>query len=199
MHDTVPEPVRAAKVVPVPALRFVTGPATGTSVRLDHTEGTLGRREDNDYVVADPSVSRVHVRITRTGERTVLVTDLGSSGGTTVNGEAATAPRVVVHGDRLGLGSSECIVENPVGAAQAGEDTTTLLLAVPEVPEGPRLSPRQNEVLNLIADGLTNSEIGDVLGITERTVKAYAQELYTKLGVRNRAGAVAEAIRAGLL
>ena len=46
---------------------------------------------------------------------------------------------------------------------------------------------------------LTNNEIGTRLGITERTVKAYAQELYTKLGVRNRASAVAGAIDAGLL
>ena len=46
---------------------------------------------------------------------------------------------------------------------------------------------------------MTNSEIGDQLGITQRTVKAYAQELYTKLGVRNRAGAVAEAINVGIL
>jgi hypothetical protein len=44
-------------------------------------------------------------------------------------------------------------------------------------------------VLELMAEGMTNSEIGEQLGVTERTVKAYAQELYDKLGVRNRAGA----------
>jgi DNA-binding NarL/FixJ family response regulator len=54
-------------------------------------------------------------------------------------------------------------------------------------------------VLELMAEGMTNAEIGDQLGVTERTVKAYAQELYDKLGVRNRAGAVAEAAKLGLL
>lgn len=193
-------PARAAKVMPVPSLRFTSGPAGGTTVRLEHDEGTLGRREDNHYVVNDPGVSRVHARITRTNDTTLLVTDLGSSGGTTVNGEAVTGSHVLVHGDRLGVGTSECVVENPVAAAQTGDDTTTMMLHVPEVEDlGPQLSPRQTEVLQLIAEGMTNNEIGEVLGITERTVKAYAQELYTKLGVRNRAGAVAEAINAGLL
>ena len=199
MSTTAPEPARAAKVMPMPSLRFVSGPLAGTSIPLEHDEGTLGRRDDNHYVVADPGVSRVHVRIARTGDSTVVLTDLGSSGGTTVNGEAAAGSISVVHGDRIGIGTSECVLENPVAAANAGEDTTTMVITVPEVESGPSLSPRQTEVLNLIAEGMTNSEIGDVLGITERTVKAYAQELYTKLGVRNRAGAVAEAINAGLL
>ncbi|NIX20517.1 MAG: hypothetical protein GWN07_12050 [Actinobacteria bacterium] len=54
-------------------------------------------------------------------------------------------------------------------------------------------------MLELMAEGMTNSEIGARLGVTERTVKAYAQELYDRLGVRNRAGAVAEAARHGIL
>ncbi len=194
-----PEPTRAASVAPVPTLRFVTGPAAGSSIQLEHPEGTLGRREDNDYVVADPGVSRVHLRITRSPADTIVVTDLGSSSGTWVNGEAATAARAVVHGDRIRVGTSECLVEDPVAAARQRADTTTLMLAVPTVVASPALSPRQTEVLHLMADGMTNAEIGSVLGITERTVKAYAQEVYTRLSVRNRAGAVAEAIRLGLL
>jgi DNA-binding NarL/FixJ family response regulator len=50
-----------------------------------------------------------------------------------------------------------------------------------------------------MAQGKTNNEIGAELGVTERTVKAYAQELFDKLGARNRAGAVAEAARLHLL
>lgn len=195
-----PDMPRAARVMPVPSLRFVSGPASGTSLTLEHEEGTVGRRTDNHYILADPGVSRVHARITRTGEQMVLVTDLGSSGGTAVNGQTLTGSVTVTHGDRVRFGASECVVENPVAAAQTGEDTTTMVIAAPEIQDvGPSLSPRQTEVLTLIAEGMTNSEIGDVLGITERTVKAYAQELYTKLGVRNRAGAVSEALQAGLL
>lgn len=191
--------IRAAKVVPVPSLRFVTGPLSGTVISLEHDAGTIGRRQDNDYVVADPSVSRVHARLTRTDEHTVVIVDLGSSGGTAVNGELVTTSRVVAHGDRIGIGVSEAVLENPVAAAHERQDTTTLSLAVPVVVEGPTLSPRQGQVLDLIAQGMTNAEIGRELGITERTVKAYAQELFVKLGARNRAGAVAEAIHVGLL
>ncbi len=199
MPLTEPEPTRAARVAPSPTLRFVAGPAAGSSIPLEHPEGTLGRREDNEYVVADGGVSRVHLRITRSGTGSIVITDLGSSGGTTINGEPATASHAVVHGDRIRIGTSECLVEDPVAAARESDETTTLKLTVPTVAVGPELSPRQTEVLELIADGMTNAEIGSVLGITERTVKAYAQELYTRLHVRNRAGAVAEAIRIGLL
>ncbi len=45
-------------------------------------------------------------------------------------------------------------------------------LEIPEPPPGPKLSPRQQEVLELLAAGFTNSKIGEQLGVTERTVKA---------------------------
>lgn len=200
MSATVPEPARAARVVPLPSLRVLTGPAAGTSIRLEHEDGTLGRRSDNAYVVADPTVSRVHARVTRDEDGSLRVTDLGSAAGIVLNGEPCGRTRTVAHGDRLVLGSCELVVEHPVGRSTEPGDTTTMAMAVPaeEVP-AVELSPRQAQVLALIAEGMTNIEIGEELGITERTVKAYAQELYTRLGVRNRAGAVAEGVNLGLL
>lgn len=195
-----PEPARAARVVPLPSLRVVSGPATGTTVRLEQEDGTLGRRSDNAYVVGDPTVSRVHARITRDDDGSVRITDLGSASGIVLNGRACSGTSTVGHGDRLVLGSCELVVEHPVGRQEAPGDTTTMAMSVPEEAEpSVALSPRQAQVLSLIAEGMTNIEIGEELGITERTVKAYAQELYTRLGVRNRAGAVAEAVAAGLL
>lgn len=191
-----PQPGKARKVVPVPTFHVSEGPLAGTVVRLEREEGTLGRREDNAYVLADPRVSRVHAAVRREAGA-VIVTDLGSSAGTTLNGEEITGPVVVKHGDRIAFGPVVCQFEDPAMAAE-GEDAT-LVFDVPEVETGPHLSPRQQQVLELMAKGLTNSEIGEQLGVTERTVKAYAQELYDKLGVRNRAGAVAEAARHGML
>jgi DNA-binding NarL/FixJ family response regulator len=72
-------------------------------------------------------------------------------------------------------------------------------MPTPEEIEAPHLSKRQLEVLQGMAQGKTNNEIGADLGVTERTVKAYAQELFDKLGARNRAGAVAEAARLNLI
>jgi len=187
---------KAQKIIPVPALNFTDGPLSGRVVRLDRDVATVGRRDDNAYVVPDPRVSRVHAEIRREPSA-VIVTDLGSSAGTKVNGVTIEGPKVVHHGDRVSFGPVTAIFEDPAMAAQ--QDDTTVVFELPKVETGPRLSPRQSEVLALMAEGMTNAEIGAQLGVTERTVKAYAQELYDKLGVRNRAGAVAEAAKLGLL
>ncbi len=191
-----PNVQKAQKVVPVPALHFSDGPLSGRVLRLDRDVATLGRREDNAYVVPDPRVSRVHAEIRRESAG-VIVTDLGSSAGTKVNGAAIDGPKVVHHGDKISFGPVTASFEDPA-AAQDAEDAT-MVFEIPTVDTGPHLSPRQQEVLELMAKGMTNSEIGGQLGVTERTIKAYAQELYDKLGVRNRAGAVAEAAKLGIL
>jgi len=48
------------------------------------------------------------------------------------------------------------------------------------------LTVRENEILALIARGLTNAEIGCALGVTEKTVKNIALVIFPKLGARNR-------------
>ena len=49
-----------------------------------------------------------------------------------------------------------------------------------------RLTPQQFRVLQMVADGKLNKQIGDQLGIQERTVKAHMSEIFAKLEVRNR-------------
>ncbi|MBN1246141.1 MAG: AAA family ATPase [Anaerolineae bacterium] len=63
----------------------------------------------------------------------------------------------------------------------------------------PVLSPRELEVLALIAAGLTNREIGDRLYLALDTVKGHTREIYGKLDVHNRTQAVARARHLGLL
>lgn len=66
-------------------------------------------------------------------------------------------------------------------------------------PAGPALSPREREVLNLIAGGKSIPAIAAQLFLAPSTVKTHVQRLYEKLGVGDRAAAVAEAMRRGLL
>jgi two-component system response regulator DevR len=54
-----------------------------------------------------------------------------------------------------------------------------------------RLSPQEERILRLVADGLTNKEIGDQLGLAEKTVKNYMSSVLTKLRVGRRAEAAA--------
>jgi two-component system, NarL family, nitrate/nitrite response regulator NarL len=63
----------------------------------------------------------------------------------------------------------------------------------------PRLSPREREILQLIAKGLTAPQIGRRLQIGTGTVKTHMLHLYDKLGVSERAAAVLEGMRQGLL
>jgi two-component system nitrate/nitrite response regulator NarL len=64
---------------------------------------------------------------------------------------------------------------------------------------GPLLSERESEVLRLIADGLSAPEIGAQLFISPSTVKTHVRKLFEKLDVSDRAAAVAEGMRRGLL
>lgn len=61
------------------------------------------------------------------------------------------------------------------------------------------LTPREKEVIRLSADGLTSLEIAEKLGMSPRTVNQHVDNVADKLGTRNRAHTVAEAIRNNLL
>ncbi|TAM67662.1 MAG: response regulator transcription factor [Microbacteriaceae bacterium] len=65
-------------------------------------------------------------------------------------------------------------------------------------PEG-RLSPREREVLALVADGASNREIGEQLFLSEATVKSHLVHIFTKLGAASRTSAVAKARGLGLI
>jgi DNA-binding NarL/FixJ family response regulator len=115
----------------------------------------------------------------RAGARGYLTKDAGAeeieAGITAVaRGEAALDPAVQAH-VLAGL------------AEGAGE---------PALPDG--LTPREAEVLTLIAEGLSNAQIAERLVLSQATVKSHVNHVFAKAGVRDRAQAVAYAYRNGL-
>ena len=62
-----------------------------------------------------------------------------------------------------------------------------------------RLSPREMQTLELVRRGLSNRDIGVALGVTENTAKAHVKAILLKLGVADRAEAVAAGFERGLL
>jgi DNA-binding NarL/FixJ family response regulator len=69
----------------------------------------------------------------------------------------------------------------------------------PQTESAPALSPRELEVLDLMARGSTNREIAEALHLSPHTIHEHTSSLYRKLGARNRADAVQRAARLGLI
>ena len=72
-------------------------------------------------------------------------------------------------------------------------------IRIRSVQDRPLLTSREGEILILVADGLSTPAIADHLTLSAATVRTHLQHLYDKLGVSDRAAAVAEAMRRGLL
>lgn len=82
----------------------------------------------------------------------------------------------------------------------APEATEVLIQATFEDPDpGEDLTPREREVLKLLADGLTNPEIAKSLSISRTTARAHVSHILGKLQVSNRSEAVALALRQKLV
>ena len=85
------------------------------------------------------------------------------------------------------------------GRAVLASAAATHLVGRVRAPEPGLLTPRELEVLALVADGATNRAAASRLHVSEATVKAQLLSIYAKLGVGDRAAAVAAGFRRGLL
>jgi DNA-binding NarL/FixJ family response regulator len=85
------------------------------------------------------------------------------------------------------------------GEAALAASVATRLVGQVRTPVRDPLSPREREVLELVAAGTTNREAAARLFISEATVKTHLMHLYEKLGVNDRAAAVAVGYERGLL
>lgn len=87
-----------------------------------------------------------------------------------------------------------------MGSTYLDPQIAHMVLAQVSVPSAQSpLSPRELEVLTLIADGLSNKEIAQSLGISLSTVKTHIEELLGKLSASDRTQAAIKALRQGLL
>jgi DNA-binding NarL/FixJ family response regulator len=153
--------------------------------RLDGVQATR-RLRDHDPGVAVIALTtyaddRSVVEALRAGARGYLTKDAGAEEirralEAVVGGEVALDPAVQRH----------LVDALAGGAAGTGQ-------AAPALPDG--LTPREAEVLALIADGLSNAEIAGRLVVSEATVKSHVNHLFAKIGARDRAQAVAYAYR----
>jgi DNA-binding CsgD family transcriptional regulator len=95
--------------------------------------------------------------------------------------------------DRIVIGG--VLPPAPGSAGAAAVETPVTSASVPAV----RLSPREQEVLQLVSEGYSNSMIAGRLHLSENTIKTYVENLLSRLNARNRAEAVAAASRQNLI
>jgi DNA-binding NarL/FixJ family response regulator len=159
--------------------------------RVDGIEATrrLREREPNVRVIAlttyadDESV----LGALRAGARGYLTKDASSEDIrnailTVAKGEAALDPSVQHHVVAALAGGEPAATPDGAGESKLPDD----------------LTPREVEVLGLIAEGLTNAEIAERLFVSPTTVKSHINHLFTKAGLRDRAQAVNYAYRTGI-
>ena len=119
-------------------------------------------------------------------------------------GTLLRAIRAVARGEVLLGPSIARRVLAQFGAAPGAADPDRPIASPQPVPDaltlpGDELTPRELEVLRLIAGGLRNREIADSLSISERTVRNHISNIFAKLRVADRSQAIVRALRSGLV
>ena len=156
--------------------------------RMDGVEATRRLRE------RDPAV-KVVVLTTYADDRSVLdALRAGALGYLTKDAGAAEIQQAL---HRVAGGQAALDPAVQLHLVEAIADGTPSSPAAAPLPDG--LTPREAEVLTLIAAGLSNAEIAGRLVVSEATVKSHVNHMLAKIGARDRAQAVGYAYRHGLV
>lgn len=111
---------------------------------------------------------------------------------------AATIRHVAAGNMVLSPTSSAMVTSKPARESTAPSPQRARSTAQ-ELPPGVTLSPRELEVLALMAEAKTNRQIARALGVSDATIKTHVSTLIAKLGAQDRVGVVVYALRAGLI
>lgn len=189
-RTTVRGPRRApSERVEQPRLQVTGGRHKGATFVLDEGEWIIGKSDDARVSLQDSGVSRRHAKIIRSSDGMVVLIDLQSTNGTYVNDQRIeTAP--LREGARIGIGPDAELLFRVAVEDEPGND--------PRPIDNP-LTKRELEIARLVADGLTNPQIGERLGIKARTVSSHLDNIYARLGTSGgRAGLTRWLVESGL-
>jgi NarL family two-component system response regulator LiaR len=198
----VPKPIRVALVndymIVLEGLRVLLR-SSETEIQVIELDVRKGPRRDVDVTLLDTY-----------GEPDTLSDRVRSLGADASNGAIVVfsfsdQPDAVSHATRAGAQGfiskavpQEQIIEGIKAAARGEQVIVTQRSQHSQIDESLRwpgrgigLTERESELLSLLSTGMTNSELGRHLYVSENTVKTHLRRLYAKLGVRNRAQAAA--------
>lgn len=162
-------------------------------IRMPELDGLAATRA----IVADPALTAIRVVVLTTFELDEYVFDALRSGASgflvkhTEPAELVRAVRVVAAGDALLSPSvTRRLVTEFAARAKAPSATTGVLLG---------LTSREREVMTLVAEGLTNAEIGKRLFMSPATARTHVSRILAKCHVRDRTQLVVLAYESGLV
>jgi DNA-binding NarL/FixJ family response regulator len=161
-------------------------------LRMPHLDGIAATRRIREHL---PEVQVIALTTYADDESVLGALRAGARGYLTKDASSAdirSAILTVAGGDA----ALDPAVQHHVVAALAGECSESEAAAATGAPD--ELTPREVEVLALIAEGLTNTEIAERLVVSQTTVKSHINHLFTKAGLRDRAQAVNYAYRTGI-
>ncbi|KQQ08291.1 response regulator [Rathayibacter sp. Leaf296] len=158
----------------------------------------IGGIEATRRLLADPE-SPVRVLMLTTFDREdylLEALDAGASGFLLKN----SPPEHLVYGVRaIAAGEALLAPELTRAVIERAVAADRVRTPAPSGAEPDQLTPREVEVLRLMAQGLSNDEIADLLGVGRATVKTHVSNVLTKLALRDRVQAVVYAYRSGLV
>ena len=162
-------------------------------IRMPNVDGIAATRE----IVSAPNLSRVRVLILTTFESDETVVDAlraGASGFLVKD----TEPAELIHAVRT-VDTAEALLSPRITRRLIAQ-----VLAQSARPAGPppalnALTPREREVMSLVAEGLSNDEIAERLVVSPTTAKTHVSRTMLKLGARDRAQLVVIAYESGLV
>jgi DNA-binding CsgD family transcriptional regulator len=176
-------PIEANASQAIPALEIVGG-APNRIIALVPGNNLIGRSGSNHVTIDCDGVSRQHARVSLSGDAVATLVDLDSTNGTFVNG-ARINRMVLREGDRIQLGPDVALRFAYRTAAELAQSATKDVdEPSAEIPE---LSHRELEIAQLVADGLSNAQIGKRLFISPRTVGTHLSNIYKRIEVHTRA------------
>ncbi|MEM7159333.1 MAG: FHA domain-containing protein [Myxococcota bacterium] len=161
-----------------PCLEVVRGVPFGKPVLLRVGSSLVGRDPEAELRLDVSGVSRKHARLSVSDEGEVRLTDLGSRNGSFVNAQRVESAALRDH-DELRFGPAVLRLRF------IGREAP--LPAAPQPVRPPELSEREFEVACLVAEGLTNAEVGKRLFISPATVGRHLSNIYERLDIHSRA------------
>lgn len=180
-----------------PCLRVLMGAEVGRLYVLEPGTSVIGRSAKAEVCIDEGGVSREHAKLIVTDDVVNLV-DLGSTNGTFLDGSPVDAV-IVRDGNRIHVGPDVSLrfvyVDPAANDATEQLPATSRAAATEPVP----LSAREREVAILVAEGLSNPQIGKRLFISPRTVTTHLVKIYARLDLHSRAALTRYVLERGLL